>query len=37
MAMGQSIKDAAAFIKGKPDEAFAFAEKSASRPSTTNC
>jgi ABC-type nitrate/sulfonate/bicarbonate transport system substrate-binding protein len=27
MAMGQSIKDAAAFIKGKPDEAFALLKK----------
>jgi hypothetical protein len=27
MAMGQSIKDAVAFIKGKPDEAFALLKK----------
>ena len=27
MAMGQSIKDAAAFIKNKPDEAFALLKK----------
>ena len=27
MAMGQSIKDAAAFIKTKPDEAFALLKK----------
>ena len=27
MAMGQSIKDATAFIKGKPDEAFAPLKK----------
>ena len=27
MAMGQSIKDATAFIKGKPDEAFALLKK----------